>query len=125
MLILSFLIILDYLYKNITLMVLRFFKKRMPKNKLVTIRIAQKNKPENIDKKITITNDVKPNEVKKNKKEKKQKVMDFKDKMKQVEETLVAMEPQVKVVKSDKGLIERTESSKIILTEDNRQLLND
>lgn len=31
----------------------------------------------------------------------------------------------VKVVKKDKGLIERTESSKIILTEDNRQVLND
>ena len=30
-----------------------------------------------------------------------------------------------KVIKRDKGLIERTESSKIILTEDNRQLLND
>lgn len=31
----------------------------------------------------------------------------------------------VKFVKKDKGLIERTESSKIILTEDNRQVLND
>lgn len=31
----------------------------------------------------------------------------------------------VKRVKRDKGLIERTESSKIVLTEDNKQLLND
>ena len=31
----------------------------------------------------------------------------------------------VKVLKKDRGLIERTESSKIILTEDNRQVLND
>lgn len=31
----------------------------------------------------------------------------------------------VKVVKKERGLIERTESSKIILTEDNRQVLND
>lgn len=31
----------------------------------------------------------------------------------------------VKVVKKDRGLIERAESSKIILTEDNRQVLND
>ena len=30
-----------------------------------------------------------------------------------------------KRIKKEKGLIERTESSKIILTEDNRQLLND
>ena len=33
--------------------------------------------------------------------------------------------PKVKRVKKDKGLIERTESSKTILTEDNRELLND
>lgn len=32
---------------------------------------------------------------------------------------------EVKVVKKDRGLIERTESSKIVLTEDNRQVLND
>ena len=35
------------------------------------------------------------------------------------------MPQEVKVVKKDRGLIERTESSKIILTEDNRQVLND
>lgn len=34
-------------------------------------------------------------------------------------------ENNVKIVKKDKGLIERTESSKIVLTEDNRQVLND
>jgi hypothetical protein len=32
---------------------------------------------------------------------------------------------RVKYVKRDKSLIERAESSKIILTEDNRQILND
>lgn len=32
---------------------------------------------------------------------------------------------EIKRVKKDRGLIERTESSKIILTEDNRQVLND
>lgn len=31
----------------------------------------------------------------------------------------------VKKVKKDRGLIERTESSKIVLTEDNKELLND
>ena len=35
------------------------------------------------------------------------------------------LNPQVKMVKKDRGLIERTESSKIVLTEDNRQVLND
>ena len=33
--------------------------------------------------------------------------------------------PKVKVVKKERGLIERTESEKIVLTEDNRQVLND
>lgn len=32
---------------------------------------------------------------------------------------------KVKIIKKDRGLIERAESSKTILTEDNRQLLND
>jgi hypothetical protein len=32
---------------------------------------------------------------------------------------------RIKKVKNDKGLFERTESSKIVLTEDNRQILND
>lgn len=31
----------------------------------------------------------------------------------------------IKRIKKDKGLIERAESSKIILSEDNRQILND
>lgn len=36
-----------------------------------------------------------------------------------------APEKEVKRIKKDKGLIERTESSKTILTEDNKQLLVD
>ena len=47
------------------------------------------------------------------------------ERIEQAEAIAAAMEPQVKTVKSDRGLIERTESSKIILTEDNRQVLND
>ena len=39
---------------------------------------------------------------------------------------LNGVEPErIKKVKSEKGLFERTESSKIYLTEDNRQILND
>lgn len=41
------------------------------------------------------------------------------------EEKANVLSNNVKVVKKDRGLIERTESSKIILTEDNRQVLND
>ena len=35
------------------------------------------------------------------------------------------LNPQAKVLKKDRGLIERVESSRVVLTEDNRQLLND
>lgn len=101
-------------------MALRFFIKKFPKrnNTIVSPKIESEQKIEvEISKKETST--------KKNKKEKNTEDMNFNDKIKQAEETLIAMEPEVKVVKKDKGLIERTESSKIILTEDNRQLLND
>lgn len=44
----------------------------------------------------------------------------------ELEEKLQAVNPlRVKVLKNDRGLIERTESSKIILAEDNRQVLMD
>ena len=51
--------------------------------------------------------------------------MDLKEKIAAAEEVMNSIAPEVKVVKKDRGLIERTESSKIILTEDNRQVLND
>lgn len=44
----------------------------------------------------------------------------------ELEEKLKEVNPlSVKVLKKDRGLIERTESSKIILAEDNRQVLMD
>ena len=64
----------------------------------------------------------KPMEIKKRKKE---KTMDAAEKIRKAEELFGVDPTQVKVVKKEKGLIERTESSKIILTEDNRQILND
>ena len=51
------------------------------------------------------------------------------NKLRQAEELVNALsgiDPnRIRRVKSDRGLIERTESSKIVLTEDNRQILND
>jgi lysyl-tRNA synthetase class I len=60
-----------------------------------------------------------------NKQEKQEEAMD--EKINRAEEIMNNMKAanHVKVVKKDKGLIERTESSKIVLTEDNRQVLND
>ena len=52
--------------------------------------------------------------------------MDTKDKITYANAILASKEDiKVKKVRKDKGLIERTESSKIILTEDNKELLND
>lgn len=49
-----------------------------------------------------------------------------KEKMSEMEEMLQKLNNGcVKKVKADRGLIERTESSKIILAEDNRQVLFD
>lgn len=61
----------------------------------------------------------------KNKQTKTKETMD--ERINKAEEIMNNMkaENHVKVVKKDKGLIERTESSKIVLTEDNRQVLND
>ena len=101
-------------------MALRFFKKTHRKDDVyhgIVKQIVVKNN-ENIQV---------LNQEKKNKKVKKNDDMntELDKKIKEAEETLKSMEPQVKVVKTEKGIIERTESSKIILAEDNRQLLID
>jgi hypothetical protein len=62
------------------------------------------------------------NNIKENK-----EVMTTSEKIAMAQSVLSGSEPTapVKRVKKDKGLIERTESSKTILTEDNKELLND
>ena len=75
-----------------------------------------------------IVPEAKPEEPQKNKITKKNKAMNPQEKAARIEEILQNQEEnkgRVKRVKKDKGLIERTESSKVILTEDNKQLLND
>ncbi len=56
--------------------------------------------------------------------EKIEEVMDTKEKI-ELANAVLGSEPKVKKVKKEKGLIERTESSVTILTEDNRELLKD
>jgi hypothetical protein len=67
------------------------------------------------------------NEVKvENKKEEiKEQVMTTSEKIEMAQNVLNETPSKFKRVKKDKGLIERTESSKTILTEDNKELLND
>lgn len=60
--------------------------------------------------------------------EKKTKETDMNDKIEQIKTALdIEKTPKrkVKVEKKDKGLYERTEESTILLTEDNKMLLND
>ena len=63
--------------------------------------------------------------VKDNEEIKEDSVMDTKEKIQMANAILNAEQPKVKKVKKEKGLIERTESSITILTEDNRELLKD
>lgn len=105
-------------------MKLRFFKKRLPASPK-NVQVIHTVEPV-----VEIVDNSKENIIKvekpKNKSSKKNKEnMDTVDKIKAAEATIDSMQQEVKVIKADKGLIERTESSKIILTEDNRQVLID
>lgn len=88
------------------------------------IRQIVKYKRKNIPVKTQEPKVVIANEEKNNKK-KMEEIMD--ERVNKAEEIMNNMKAanHVKVLKQDKGLIERTESSKIVLTEDNRQVLND
>ena len=81
------------------------------------IKRNQETKPQ----KVKAVN--KASESKKNNEKKNNKVMD--NRIKMAEEIINDTPKAVKRIKKDKGLIERTESSKTILTEDNKQLLVD
>lgn len=71
----------------------------------------------------TVKKELNNDEKTKNKPLKKEdKMMETKEKIKLANEILDT-QSKVKKIKKEKGLIERTESSKIILTEDNKELL--
>ncbi len=75
---------------------------------------------------IKHSQDIKPQMAKKSyNKQENEKVMNTQEKIMAAEAILNDAPRNVKRVKKDKGLIERTESSTIVLTEDNKQLLND
>lgn len=99
-------------------MKLRFVNKKLNRNEFVLDRTARVVEEKVEEKPVAdVVKNKKPNKKKTN--------MDLKEKMAAAEEVMNSIAPEVKVVKKDRGLIERTESSKIILTEDNRQVLND
>lgn len=88
-------------------------------------KYKRKNIPVKLNKKQELEATKTSKEAVKNNPKKLNEEMD--EKINRAEEIMKNMKAagNVKVVKKDKGLIERTESSKIVLTEDNRQVLND
>ena len=94
------------------------------------MRLRFAKKPQGFEKYTTPVNEDKPKAVfpkkvakDKNNEKETNKNMDID----QIEKLASELTPEqtTKRIKKDKGLIERTESSKIMITEDNKQLLND
>ena len=108
-------------------MAIQFIKKRFRKRpEYVVPYVVQKEVEPIVEPKEEIkeVEEAKPTKTKNNKKNRKEDMIN-KDQITAIEAAMESMQPEVKVVKADRGLIERTESSKIIITEDNRQVLND
>ena len=122
-------------------MVKRFIHKKIKDNisprRLTILKNPTVEKVENIvveeekqeiveEKPIVVEPTIEVEEIVKNNEEiKEDNVMDTKEKIQMANAILNAEQPKVKKVKKEKGLIERTESSITILTEDNRELLKD
>ena len=110
-------------------MALQFVKKKFRKvpEYVIVPQVSVKKKEDEVALSIPQKNEVKeePEKVKKNNKKNSKDTMIDKAKISEIEAAIKDMQPEVKVVKKDRGLIERTESSKIIITEDNRQVLID
>ena len=108
-------------------MAIQFIKKRFRKRPEYVVPYVVQKEVEPIVEPKEETKEVeeaKPTKTKNNKKNRKEDMIN-KDQITAIEAAMENMQPEVKVVKADRGLIERTESSKIIITEDNRQVLND
>ncbi len=73
----------------------------------------------------TMTPQLKKSSGNKNKIDENKSVMTTDEKVAMAQSVLDGDAQKPKRIKKDKGLIERTESSKTILTEDNKELLND
>jgi len=88
----------------------RFITKPVRRENYVTVQDVVETKPKAVP-------------AKNNKEKKNEENMDID----QIEKLASELTPEqtTKKIKKDKGLIERTESSKIMITEDNKQLLND
>ena len=86
-------------------------------------------KEDNIQEMANVKEVVSHTDTKENKTKEKKLVMNTAEKVEMAKKILAQQESmpkqKVKKIRKDKGLIERTESSKTILTEDNKELLVD
>ena len=101
-----------YLYKNINVM-----------NRFIIKRIQKKP----INRRQYFNSSCSQEVRQENKENKKENVMNTKEKIEMAKEALGQKQEssKFKKVRKDKGLIERTESSITVLTEDNKELLKD
>lgn len=87
------------------------------------------NKEEKVEEPVQVKEDISQINSEKNNKEENKVVMNTAEKVEMANKILAQQESmpkqKVKKIRKDKGLIERTESSKTILTEDNKELLID
>lgn len=87
------------------------------------------NKEEKVKEPVQVKEDISQINSEKNNKEENKVVMNTAEKVEMANKILAQQESmpkqKVKKIRKDKGLIERTESSKTILTEDNKELLID
>lgn len=101
------------------------YPKAAPKNEVAPMVVEESIKEETPLQAAAPAEEKAPKAENNKRKKKAEAEMEAIEKFMAAEETLSAMAPEVKRVKQDRGLIERTESSKVVLTEDNRQVLND
>lgn len=117
-----------FIGKNLHKRVVRPMKNSARNKNYVQFALAKVEKMENLNTQVVEEPKVEETEPKKeNKKTKKTKEMVSENKLSQMEAIAGTNLPKqkVKVEKGDKGLYERTENSTILLTEDNKMVLND
>ena len=114
-----------FIGKNIKKKIVRPMKNSVKYKNYTTI-VAEKEEVE-VNKEVETATVAEETPKKENKKQKKNKDMVSENKLSQLE-AIAGTTPtnvNVKIEKAEKGLYERTEESTVLLTEDNKMLLND
>lgn len=116
-----------FIGKNIRNRVVRPMKNSSKNKNYNTVMIAKEEKAKEAKAEALMAAVAQEAEKKENKRQKKSKDMVSENKLSQMEAIVGESLPKknVKIEKADKGLYERTEECTVLLTEDNKMLLND